>query len=275
MPDLRTRYVGLELETPIVVASSGLTETVEKMRLCQEHGAGAVVVKSYAEEEVMRTSPTPRYRILRRRLGGEGSVTFISYEQASKFDIERYAQEVADAKAKLRIKVIPSILCVTDEGWVKAAQLLEEAGADALEINTSCPHGSITFRGKRVEETIFRTVRLIREAVSLPLVVKVSSMLTSPIGVVKEVERIGVQGVTIFNRMTALDVDVHTEEIEMPGGYAGHGGPWAIQYPLRWISQIYPEVKLDIAASGGVSCWEDVVRYIPVSYTHLTLPTKA
>ena len=267
MPDLRTRYVGLELETPIVVASSGLTETVEKMRLCQEHGAGAVVVKSYAEEEVMRSSPTPRYRILRRRLGGEGSVTFISYEQASKFDIERYAQEVADAKAKLRIKVIPSILCVTDEGWVKAAQLLEEAGADALEINTSCPHGSITFRGKRVEETIFRTVRLIREAVSLPLVVKVSSMLTSPIGVVKEVERIGVQGVTIFNRMTALDVDVHTEEIEMPGGYTGHGGPWAIQYPLRWISQIYPEVKLDIAASGGVSCWEDVVRYILVGAT--------
>jgi len=267
MPDLRTRYVGLTLETPLIVASSGLTETVEKMRLCQEHGAGAVVVKSYAEEEVMRISPTPRYRVLHQRLGDEKSFTFMSYEQASRFDIDRYAQEVADAKAKLHIKVIPSILCVTDEGWVKAAQILEEAGADALELNTSCPHGSITFRGKAVEETIFHTVRLVREAVSLPLVVKISSMLTSPIGVVKELEKIGVQGVTIFNRMTALDVNVHTEEIEMPGGYAGHGGPWAIQYPLRWISQIAPQVGIDIAATGGVSCYEDVVKYLLVGAT--------
>ncbi|HID11610.1 MAG TPA: FAD-binding protein [Candidatus Latescibacteria bacterium] len=267
MPDLRTRYVGLTLETPLIVASSGLTETLEKMRLCQEHGAGAVVVKSYAEEKVMRISPTPRYRVLHQRLGDEKSFTFMSYEQASRFDIDRYAQEVADARAKLHIKVIPSILCVTDEGWVRAAQILEEAGADALELNTSCPHGSITFRGKAVEETIFHTVRLVRKAVSLPLVVKISSMLTSPIGVVKELEKIGIQGVTIFNRMTALDVDVYTEEIEMPGGYAGHGGPWAVQYPLRWISQIAPQVRIDIAASGGVSCWEDVVRYFLVGAT--------
>lgn len=262
MADLRTKYVGLDLVSPIVVASAGITETVERMRRCQENGAGAVVMKSYFEEVISRKSPTPRFKVLEHNLGRDRTFTLMSYEQASKWDIERYAEEVSAAKAKLYIRVIPSLNCITDEGWVEGAKLLEQAGADALELNTSCPHGSITFRGGAVEETIFWVVRLVREVVSLPIIAKISPMLTSPLGVVGELERIGVDGVTIFNRMTALDVDIDEERPTLHGGYAGHGGPWAIQYPLRWISQIRPQVKIDIAGSGGVADGRDVVKYL-------------
>ena len=284
MANLRTQYVGLDLVSPIIVASAGITETVERMRRCEENGAGAVVMKSYFEEVISRKSPTPRFRVLEHNLGKDRTFrlrpsaslrtcsrqafTLMSYEQASSWDIGRYAQEVSDAKAKLRtLKVIPSLNCITEEGWVQSAQLLEQAGADAIELNTSCPHGSITFRGGRVEQTIVDTVRAVRAAVSLPLVAKISPMLTSPIGLVKALEEIGADGVTLFNRMTGLDVDVHEEKPTMPGGYAGHGGPWAIQYPLRWISEIRPQTRLNIAGSGGVTSYEDVVKYLLVGAT--------
>ncbi len=262
MADLKTNFIGLELKSPIIIASAGITETIDRMKKCQDYGAGAVIMKSYFEEVISRKSPTPRFKIIKHDLSKNKTFTLFSYEQASEWDINRYAQEVSNAKSKLEIKIIPSINCTTDEGWIESAKLLESAGADAIELNTSCPHGSITFRGKAVEETIFNSVRIVREAVKLPIIAKISPMLTSPIGVVKELENVGVDAVTIFNRMTALEIDIEEEKPALHGGYAGHGGPWAIQYPLRWISEIRPNVKIAISGSGGVSNWQDVVKYI-------------
>ncbi len=262
MADLQTTYVGLDFDCPIMVASAGITETVERMRQCQDNGAAAVVMKSWFQKEISRRSPTPRFHMIHHDLGREKTFTFFSYEQASEWDLPRYAQEVADAKAKLDIKIFPSINCTTDEGWAEAAQEMQAAGADAIELNTSCPHGSITFRGGAVEESIFHTVEIVREVVDIPIVAKLSPMLTSPLGVAKRCEELGANAVTIFNRMTALEIDVQEERPVMHGGYAGHGGPWAIQYPLRWISQIAPQLGIDIAGSGGVAEGEDVVKYL-------------
>lgn len=268
MADLRTKYAGLSLVSPIVVASAGITENIDRIRKCQENGAGAVVMKSYFEEEISRTSPTPRFKVIRHNMGKNKTFTLFSYEQASEWDVHRYAQEVTKAKSELdKIKIIPSINCITEEGWVESAKIMEAAGADAIELNTSCPHGSITFRGKAVEETIFHTVSLIREAVKLPIIAKISPMVTSPLGIAKGLEEIGVQAVTIFNRMTGLEIDIDEEAPIMHGGYAGHGGPWAIQYPLRWISEIRRQIKIDIAGSGGVTRWQDVVKYFLVGAT--------
>jgi dihydroorotate dehydrogenase (fumarate) len=136
---------------------------------------------------------------------------------------------------------------------VRAARAIVEAGADAIELNTSCPHGSITFRGGDVEETIASTVAKVRRAVDLPLIAKISPMLTSPLALVARLQDVGADGVTIFNRMTGLDIDPDAEAPIMHGGYAGHGGPWAIQYRLRWISEISQKVDIDIAGSGGVA----------------------
>jgi len=267
LADLRAKYAGLDLDCPLVVASAGITETVERMRRCQDNGAAAIVMKSWFEEELARHSPTPRFSIIHHDLGPERTFSLFSYEQASEWDLARYAQEVADAKAKLTVKIIPSINCLADEGWARAAQEMQAAGADAIELNTSCPHGSITFRGKAVEETVFHTVEVVRQAVTIPLIAKLSPMITSPLGVAKGVEAAGANAVAIFNRMTALEIDIQEERPIMHGGYAGHGGPWAIQYPLRWISAIRPQLAIDIAGSGGVASWQDVVKYLLVGAT--------
>ncbi len=259
---LETTFVGLKLTSPIIAASAGTTEKVELMKAVQDNGAGALVMKSLFEKEVARVAPTPRFRVIRHDVGRHKSFTVYSYEQASIWGPDRYAREIERAKREIRIPLIASVNCVTDAGWEKYARQMERAGADALEINVSCPHGSVTFSGEAVIETMLNVVRIVRSAVKIPVIPKLSPQLTLPPAMVKAFEDLGADGVTMFNRLTGLDIDVEREEPVMHGGYAGHGGPWAIQYPLRWISEIFPKTRLPIAGSGGVWNAEDVVKYL-------------
>lgn len=262
MVDLQTRFVGIDLSSPILVASAGITEKVDLLRRAQEHGAAGAVMKSLFERETSRQSPSPRFRVIKHDLKRRPTFSLYSYEQASEWGPERYAEEVHRATEELDMLVIPSINCLTPEGWARYARAMEEAGARALELNTSCPHGSITFSGTEVEKTIYESVRAAREATTIPLIVKLSPMVTNPGNIAAELERIGVQAVTLFNRSTGLEVDVEAERPVMHGGYAGHGGPWAIQYPLRWISQLAPQLGIDIAGTSGITSGEDVVKYL-------------
>lgn len=146
--DLSCEYVGIKLKNPIIVASSGLAENLKNMKKAEEHGAACVVAKSLFEEKICRISPTPRFEIIERKMGKLRSQTFYSFEQASPFDAHEYFEEIRKAVNTLSIPVIPSINCVTDEGWSQYARMAEGAGAPALELNVSCPHGSISFRGR-------------------------------------------------------------------------------------------------------------------------------
>lgn len=262
MTDITTKYVGLKLKSPVIVGSAGITGTVERLKLAEKYGAGAVVMKSLFEVKVGRTSPSPRFKVLKHNMGTHKTFTLFSYEQGYEAGPEAYAKEVRRAKKELSIPVIASIDCLKLEKWIEYSKIVQSANPDAIELNVSCPHGSVTFFGGAVEETIFNAVREIRKVVKLPLIVKLSPQLTSPVAVVKELEKIGIDGVTIFNRITGLDIDIEKQKPILHGGYGGHGGPWAIQNSLRWISEIAPQVKIDINASGGVSCPEDVVKYL-------------
>ena len=256
--DLSCDFVGLKLSSPIIAASAGTTETVERVSALAEAGVGAAVMKSLFEDELCREAPRPCFKVFRR----SGSVTLYSYEQASVWGPARYAEEVTRAREELVVPVIPSINCKTEDGWRNYAKRMADAGAPAIEMNVSCPHGSLSFRmGRAAPEAILRAVEVVRAAVDLPLIVKLSGQFTSPPAIVSEVERLGVQGVTLFNRFTGLEIDTVSERPVMHGAYAGHGGPWALHFGLRWISAISPNTQLHIAASGGVNQADDVVKY--------------
>jgi dihydroorotate dehydrogenase subfamily 1 len=267
VPNLTTIYVGLKLRAPIIAGSAGITETVERMKKAEDNGVGAVVMTSLFEDEISQISPTPRFKLIDYGKEAKGNrsksgFSLYSYEQGSEWGLERYAEEVYRAKKELDIPIIASINCISEKGWISYAKRLEKAGADALEINLSCPHGSIIFRGKEVEKSILDTVRLVRENVSLPIIAKISSQLTSPVQIIKEIESIGANGITIFNRLTGVDIDIEEERPIMHQGYAGYGGPWAIHQSLRWISEILPQLRIDISGSGGVSRSEDIIKYL-------------
>lgn len=264
MIDLSTEYAGLKLKTPIIAASSAVTETVERMKKLEQHGVGAIVMKSLFEQEVCRQAPTPRYTILRHDMGSKyRTFTFYSYEQASVWGPERYAQEVQRAVNELSIPIIPSINCITDDGWKRYAVLMQKAGAHALELNVSCPHGSIVFRGgDDVAGEIIRVAEMVIKEVDIPIIVKLSPQLTAPLQIAKASEQIGAKGVVMFNRLTGLDIDIEAEAPILHGGYAGHGGPWAIYHSLHWISTAYPILNIDISGSGGAVTAQDIVKYI-------------
>jgi dihydroorotate dehydrogenase subfamily 1 len=262
LPTLQTKFAGLELSSPIIAGSAAITKDLEQMQRAEDAGAGAVIMKGFSDIEAMRTSPAPRYRLIEHELADRDAFTFYSYEQASHFDAQRYAEELARTVDALSIPVIANVDCQSLESWLQNTAIIAEAKPAAMEINVSCPHGSIAFSGQDVERRILEVVEGVREQVDLPLIVKLTPQLTSPTNFVQSVEEIGAEAVTLFNRFTGLDVDIEAESPVMHGGYAGHGGPWARNFVLRWINTVSPQTGLDISASGGVSEAEHVLAYL-------------
>ena len=189
-------------------------------------------------------------------------VNFALNEQASEHDIEGYGRFIEEAKAKLSIPVIASINCFTEEGWQEAALRVEEAGADAVELNLSCPHGVHLMEGRDLIEELAQTTGFVRNLVKIPIIPKLTPQVASPLALALAVERQGANGVVAFNRFTGMEIDLENLKPIMHGGYAGHGGPWSIYYNLRWLSQIVPQLQIPLSASGGVWTGLDAAKYL-------------
>jgi len=258
MANLTTKYAKLTLRSPVIVASAGITGTVERLKRAEDNGAGAVVTKSLFQKEVCRVAPTPRFKIIKH----SNSFTLYSYEQASEYNLEEYADFINKAKRSLSIPVVASINCYTDEAWDEYSKMMEQAGADAIELNLSCPHGVHIMSGIDVIEEMVKTTKLVKNTVKIPVIPKMTPQSTNPGSDALRLDQAQADGLVMFNRFTGLDIDVETQKPILHGGYAGHGGPWAIMYPLRWISAVSPKVNCTICASGGAMDGNDVIKYI-------------
>ncbi len=271
--DISTTYVGLHLKNPVIVAAAGITETVERIQKAADAGAGAVVMKSFFDEEICRTSPTPRFAILSRGTPGFRSETLYSFEQASKFGPEEYAREFARASRAVDIPVIPSLNCTSIDSWTKHAKLMEDAGAGSIELNLSCPYGSQIMEERDLEGMMVEVVQAVSRTVQVPVAAKITGQLTNPLKVALELERAGAGALVLFNRFTGLEIDLETEQPIMHGSFAGHGGTWSVHYPLRWISVIAPHLSIPICATGGVVDGGDVVKYLLAGATAVQVCT--
>ncbi|MDK1032464.1 MAG: dihydroorotate dehydrogenase, partial [Planctomycetia bacterium] len=249
MTDLTTQYLGLKLRSPIVLASAGPSTTADMIKRAEDMGVGAVAMKGTYDVEAMWRSPTPRFRVIRRRLGTHSSSTFYCYEQGTGIRAEDYPKEIERAKNLCSIPVFANIVCQDIANWQRFIREAQDAGADAIEVNVSCPHGSLTTVGGEVEKNIVETLGLVMEVARVPISLKISPQLTSPLAVVLAAQKCGVKGAVLFNRSTGLEINLETEQPIMHGGYAGHGGPWAIHYVVRWHSEISPLAKIDLCAS--------------------------
>lgn len=260
--DLTTKYVGITLRNPLIVGSAGITGRAELIARASDAGVGAVVMKSLGD----RTWKSPRMGVLNRGKDLR-STTFYSVEGHAKLDERQYADEVAKAIATVDIPVIPSFTCLNDEDWVRRAKLLEEAGAPAMEADISCPHGAHVLIGCDSLSEVKRVTALLKSTVKVPVIPKLTPQAADPVAAALDAEAGGGDAVVMFNRFTGLDVDVRAQQPILHGGLAGHGGPWAIYYAMRWISMAYPKLKIPISSSGGVFDWEDAVKMLLVGAT--------
>ena len=270
MPDLSVNYAGLQLQHPIMAAAAGITATVDRMRRAEEAGASAVCVKSLFENPIPRRGdPTPHMRVIRHGRDPQ-SFTLYSYEQAAQMDEEEYADLILGAKSALGIPVIANIDCATPEAWARYATLVEQAGADAIEVK-SCPHGEHLMTG----DELSGAVRTVKELVSIPVIAKLPSQLTNPYQTALDIQAAGADALVMFNRLVGLDIDLDTLAPIMHGSFAGHGGPYAIYYRLRWIAQVFDELRIPICGTGGVSSGADAAKYVLAGATCIQLATAA
>jgi dihydroorotate dehydrogenase (fumarate) len=230
MADLRTRYLGLDLRSPLVASSSPLTGTLDGLKRLEAAGAGAVVLPSLFEEDLADEAGAAAHLAL-----------------------------VEQAKASLSIPVIASLNGTSRGGWVRHAARLEQAGADALELNVYYVSSSPGQSGSEVEWGYLDIVRAVRQAAGVPLAVKLSPYFSSIINMAGQLVGAGADGLVLFNRFYQPDLDVETLQV-VPTLELSTSTE--LRLPLRWIAILHRRHGISLAASTGVHTAEDVLKVL-------------
>lgn len=248
MPDISTSYLGLQLKNPIVVGSSGLTDSVEKIINLEAMGAGAVVLKSLFEEEILMEMDETIYNMTNRHFVFPETMDYM--ETVAKEDIlMHYLELISDAKKAVTIPVIASINCVSSQKWVYFAKEIEKAGADALELNLFFLTSDSQRGEKEILETAFEIISKVKGSIRIPVVLKIGSSHSNLIRYVELIDQAGVEGIVLFNRSWLPDIDIN--QLVVSSGFV-LSSPSDMGNTLRWVSIISGRVNCDIAASTGV-----------------------
>jgi dihydroorotate dehydrogenase (fumarate) len=254
MEKLATNYLGLKLKSPVILSSSRLTSTVEGLIEAEENGAGAVVLKSLFEEQIM-------YHInaLPSATGYPEADDYLAYYTRS-HSVDEYLNLIKNAKKKLSIPVIPSINCFSSEGWIDFAGSISDSGADALEINVFFMPNNRKISSSDSEKVYFELIEKLKTKVKIPIVLKIGSKFSNILYMIDQFYMRGVEGVVMFNRFYEPDIDVKKLEIVPASIFSNSDERRNV---LRWIGMASgQDIKINISASTGVHSGDDVIRYL-------------
>ncbi len=253
MADLTTSYVGLKLRNPVIVSSSGLVDSVDKIKKVEAAGAGAVVLKSLFEEQINHEAG----RMLSENAYPEAVDYIINYSKSNSLD--QYLDLIENSKKVVNIPIFASINCVSGTDWTDFASKIEEAGADGLELNIYI----IPVDGESsasYEEQYFKIVEKVRNTIKIPLVVKMSGYFTNILYMVNKLYAIGVNAVVLFNRL--YEPDINIEEMKMTSAEV-FSSPADLRHSLRWISLVSDRQKdIQLSASTGVHDFKAVIKLL-------------
>ncbi len=265
--DLSTQYLGLELKNPIIVGSSGLTSSVEKVKNAEKHGAAAVVLKSIFEEEValeyadfMKTAGQfPSESQYFDYDGRKVPVEYYNYVVREE-NLKKYVTLVEESKKAVSIPVIASINCfLKSVEWMSYAKHLEAAGADALELNMFFPPTDFS-QGRADQEAIyFKVTEEVTQNLSIPTALKISHYFTDLGPMIQRLSQTGIAGLVLFNRYFSPDIDV--DKLEIANTFV-FSTPSDLALSLRWIAIMAAKVDCDLAASTGIHDGDAVIKQL-------------
>lgn len=255
--DTRTKYLGLELKTPVIVGSCGLTSDIDKLAEMEAAGAGAVILKSVFEEQIIYdikrnthvVAPTDNY--------GD-SYEYIAQHVADD-SMGRHFSLIREAKNRLSIPVIGSINCYSYENWLTYASKFQEAGCDAIELNLAILPYETSLSSDDVERTFSQIINTLRKSISIPISIKVGTYFTDMAKQMQQLSWMGIQGVTMFNKNVEVDVDIETETLRNASYLST---PEQLYNTLRWVAILSKKMRCDISASTGVFTSDDVVKLL-------------
>ena len=263
MSRLTTSYLGLELRSPLVASASPFNREPESALRLQESGAAAIVLPSLFEEEVVNEE-VELSRVLEQ--GAESFAEALDYFPAvDDFEsiADRYLATIGRMKETLEVPVIASLNATSSGGWVRHAKLIEEAGADALELNLYRLAADPARSGSDMEASDLEVVRRVRASTGLPLAVKISPYYSALASVAVNIVEAGANGLVLFNRFYQPDLDADSREV-VPRLELSQ--PWELRLPLRWIAILSPHLaeRASLAASSGISTGIDAAKALLV-----------
>jgi dihydroorotate dehydrogenase (fumarate) len=260
--DLTTTYLGLELENPLVAAASPMTRTVDGVRSLEEAGVSAIVLPSVFEEQIEHEA----FEMQRLMEQGEGSFVEGLSGFFPEFDdyatrTEAYLRHVTEAKEALSIPVIGSLNGTSNGGWVNYAKRIEEAGADALELNVYLIPTDPGTSGVEIEQRYLDLVWEVNEQVSIPVAVKIGPYFSSLPSMAVKLAEAGASGIVVFNRFYQPDIDLEELEVAPRVDLSTSAD---LLLPLRWVALLSGRVEANLAITSGVHTGEDIVKSLLV-----------
>ncbi|MCB8925074.1 MAG: dihydroorotate dehydrogenase-like protein [Ardenticatenaceae bacterium] len=255
--NLKTKYLGLELESPLVPSSSPLSRTLDGLRQMEDAGASAVVLYSLFEEQILQEAHTLNEHLLQGTESFAEALDYFPEAPEYQHGPDVYLKHIRRAKEALNIPVIASLNGVSDGWWIKYAKDIEQAGADALELNIYYVPTSLDESSAEVEALYLDALTHVKQAVSIPVAMKLSPYFSAMGNMAKRLVDAGADGLVLFNRFYQPDLDLENLEV-VPNLVLSNSTE--LRLPLRWIAILYGRIQADLALTSGVHNVTDVLK---------------
>jgi dihydroorotate dehydrogenase (fumarate) len=259
MIDLSTRYMGLALKNPIVASSAPLCASLDKIRSLEDHGIAAVVLPSLFEEQFVLESESVDTNLSRGTEAFAESLSYFPDLMNYNMGPDGYLELIRKAKAGVSIPVIASLNGVTPGGWVKYAHEMEQAGADAIELNIYSLVTDISRTAAQVEQNYCDLVRSMKKTLKIPISVKISHFFSAVANFATRLDASGADALVLFNRFYQPDLDIEQLQI-VPSLTLSRSAELLLR--LNWVGVIFSHIRADMAITGGVHSGQDVLKSI-------------
>ncbi len=264
MVNLETKYLGLTLKNPIIVASSGLTKSTNKIKACEDAGAGAVVIKSLFEEVLAKDD----FDLVKSTYDHPEAYDYMRSEIKMQYGPEKYCDLISKTKEQVKIPVIASINCISSKWWEGYAEKIQRAGADALELNIFSIATDITKDSQSMEQLYIEILEAVKNKISIPVSLKIGKQITSLPYLINQLDQHGLNGLTLFNRFTEPDIDINKLELRTTFAFSTHEDLHQI---LRWVALLSPWTKANISATTGIHTAEGIIKLLLAGTTTVQL----
>ena len=257
MPDLSTTYLGLQLKNPIVASASPLSKKIGYIKRLESAGAAAIVMYSLFEEQIVHESLELDHYLSRHVHSFAEALTYLPDMESYNRDPDTYLAHLTEVKRAVDIPVIGSLNGISTGGWIKYARMIQEAGADALELNIYYLPTDLQLSGSELEGMYIKLVRDVRASITIPLAIKVSPFFSSIPHMAQRFVEAGADGLVFFNRFYQPDFDIESLDV-MPRIHLSTSHDLLL--PLRWIAILSGRLPVDFALTGGVHTSQDVLK---------------
>ncbi len=257
MVDLTTTYLGLTLKNPLVPSSSPLMQNLDNIKRMEDAGASAVVLHSLFEEQITQAGEVLHEALEQGTYSYAEALTYFPDLRDYNIGPDGYLEHIRQVKQAVSIPVIASLNGVSTGKWIEYAKKMEQAGADALELNTYYLAADLNQTSTQIEKMYLDLVRAVKASVQIPIAVKLGASFTAFANFAKQLSDTGVNGLVLFNRFYQPDFDLENLEV-VPN--LNLSTSVELRERLRWVAVLYGKIKADLAITGGVHSAEDVLK---------------